>query len=383
MMRPRPRILHVFSDWKWTGPAEPIVTLCRQLRRHGYPVDLACTRAPRNAKDSIEQHARERHVEPVLDFRLQKSGNPFVNFPDISLLKEYLEHEEVEIVHTHTGHDHYIASRAARKATNQPFVVRTNHRGVPLPATPLNKWVIRGYTDAWAAYTESCRDADVRNFGLNPKHAVVIDGAVDLERFNPSRTDNGIRAKLGFGPEHVVAGIVARVQSHRRFDVLIPALAKAMRQEPALRMVVIGRGTNIRSLAVEPAQEHGVADRVIFAGYRREDYVEHLAALDFKIFLVPGSDGSCRAVREAMAMGKPIVAARRGLLPDLVEDGRCGLVVEDTVDNLAEAILRMARDRELRERLSRNAAEKARTKFNLERQVENIAELYMRLAEGR
>ena len=38
--RPRPRILHLFSDWKWTGPAEPTVNLCRHLRRHGYVVDF-------------------------------------------------------------------------------------------------------------------------------------------------------------------------------------------------------------------------------------------------------------------------------------------------------------------------------------------------------
>lgn len=81
-------------------------------------------------------------------------------------------------------------------------------------------------------------------------------------------------------------------------------------------------------------------------------------------------------------MGKPVIAARRGLLPDLVEDGVCGLVIEDTVENLAEAILRLARDRTLREKLGQAAAAKARDKFDIERQVEAIGNLYMRLAEG-
>lgn len=383
IMRPRPRVLHLFSDWKWTGPAEPIVNLCRQLRRHGYTVDLACGRPPRDFADSIEHHARERHVEPVFDFQLRKGGNPFINLPDIAKLKEYVEREEVQIIHVHTGHDHYIGSRAARKATNQPFILRTNHKGVPIPPTTLNKWVIKGHTDGWIAYTQRCLDADVKNFALEPKHGIVIDGTIDLEKFNPGRTDNGVRKELGFGPEHVVAGIVARVQSHRRFDVLVPALAKAMKEEPSLRMMIIGRGTNIKTLAVEPVKNHGIADKVVFTGYRRGDFAEYLAAMDFKIFLVPGSDGSCRAVREAMAMGKPVVSSNRGLLPELVEDGRCGIVVEDTVDNLAQVILKMARSPELRERLGKNAAEKARTRFNLDRQVESIAELYMRLAEGR
>jgi glycosyltransferase involved in cell wall biosynthesis len=376
-------VLHLFSDWKWTGPAEPIVNLCRQLRRAGYTVDFACGRPLRDYQDSIEHHACERHVEPVFDFQLRKGGNPFVNLPDIAKLKEYIEREEVEIVHVHTGHDHYIGSRAARKATNQPFVVRTNHNGVPLPATQINRWVIKGHTDAWIAYTSRCLEQDARNFDIDPKHGTVIEGAVDLDQFNPNRGDNGVREKLGFKPEHVVAGIVARVQSHRRFDVLIPAVAKAMQQEPSLRMMFIGRGTHIQTLAVEPVKNLGIEDKVVFTGYRRGDFLEYLAAIDFMVFLVPGSDGSCRAVREAMAMGKPIVSSNRGLLPELVEDGRCGIVVEDTVDNLADAIARMTRNPDLRARLGRNAAEKAQTRFNIDRQVEAITELYMRLAEGR
>jgi len=83
-----------------------------------------------------------------------------------------------------------------------------------------------------------------------------------------------------------------------------------------------------------------------------------------------------------MALGKPIVAARRGILPELVEDGRCGLVLDDTPENLRDALLRMASDAGPRRRMGTAAAEKAREKFRIEWQAEQIADLYMRLAEG-
>lgn len=382
-LRPRPRVLHLLSDWKWTGPAEPIVNLCRQLRHHGLHADFACTRPPKRLQGrGIVPRAAERHVEPILDFNLHKGANPVLNFADIRHIAEYIDREEIQIIHTHTGHDHYIGSRAARKANNQPFVVRSNHRGEPLKPTALNKWLVNGHTDAWVALTQSCLDADIAAFGIDPKYAMVAEGAVDLERFHPGISGEEVRREFGLGPEHVLAGIVARVQSRRRFDVLIPAIADAMAQEPHLRFVIIGRGTNLQKLAKDPVRQYGIENKVFFTGYLGEEFPAHLAAFDFKIFLVPGSDGSCRAVREAMAVGKPILAARRGLLPELVEHGQCGLVIDDSQENLTAAIVRMARDKEMREQFGRAAAEKARACFRIDDQAEAIAELYVRLAEA-
>ena len=381
--RPRPRILHLFSDWKWTGPAEPTVNLCRHLRRHGYVVDFACAQPPGKAAPVLENYAQERHVEAITDFQLNKRPNLLANMNDMRALTRYIDQEEVEIIHVHSSHDHYIGSRAARKANNLPFVVRTNHLGKPLTPGLRYKWLIRGFTDGWVALSQSCLDEDIRNFRLNPKHGVVVEGAIDTERFNTTVARRDMRPEFGFSPEHIVCGVVARVQRHRRFDVLIPALADAMKQEPMLRALIIGRGTNIEALAHEPVRELGIGDKAVFAGYRKDDYVDCLASMDFLTFLVPGSDGSCRAAREAMALGKPVLASKRGILPTLVEDERCGLVVDDTRENLTNAILRITRDAELRESLGRAAADKAPLKFNIEQQVKVIAELYMRLAEGR
>ena len=383
VMRPRPRILHLLSDWKWTGPAEPIVNLCRHLRRHGHVVDMACAKPPRDYPSSIVHQATARRVEPVLDFRLNKKPNLFDNLNDIKKLTEFIDQEEIQIIHVHSSHDHYLGSRAARKSNNQPFVVRTNHRGIPLKPTLGNRMLIRGHTSAWVALSPACLEEDLRNFQIPHEHGVVVEGAVDLERFDISRTYDDVRPSLGLSAEHVVACIVARAQKHRRFDVLLAALAGAMKEEPLLRALVIGRGTHFDELVRRPVHELGLDDKVILPGYLSDDFPDHVAAIDFKIFLVPGSDGSCRAAREAMALGKPVIASQRGILPNLVEDGRCGLVIDDTVDNLREAILTMARDSDMRKRMGEAAAKKARLKFDVERQVETIAELYMRLAEER
>jgi len=136
-------------------------------------------------------------------------------------------------------------------------------------------------------------------------------------------------------------------------------------------------------VAIRPVKSLGIKENVIFTGYRLEDYPRILAALDIKVFLVPGSDGSCRAVREAMAMGNPVIVAKRGILPEIVEDEVSGLVVEDTPENLADAIIRLVDDATLREKIGLAARKRMSEDFNLRIQLEKIEEVYRKLKEYR
>ena len=89
-----------------------------------------------------------------------------------------------------------------------------------------------------------------------------------------------------------------------------------------------------------------------------------------------GSDGTARALREAMAMGKPVVVADRGILPELVESGKSGLVVEDTAEALREATLQLLRHPGVREERGRAASQRAHQEFRLERQGEDVERFY-------
>jgi glycosyltransferase involved in cell wall biosynthesis len=77
-----------------------------------------------------------------------------------------------------------------------------------------------------------------------------------------------------------------------------------------------------------------------------------------------------------MAMGKPVIVADRGMLPELVDHEVSGLVVRDTSDGLAQAVLRLLRDAELRQSLGKAAYGKAHHEFRLDRQVEAVEEFY-------
>jgi len=188
-----------------------------------------------------------------------------------------------------------------------------------------------------------------------------------------------MRQWLNLSPADYVVGIVARVQGHRRFNVLVEAAAAVMRVLPDFRLVIVGRGTDFDRILTRPARRAGVDRIARFPGYLTgDDYAGCLHALDAKVFLVPGSDGSCRAVREAMAMGVPVIAANRGMLPEIVADGVTGRIVRDVPGSLAKAIIEL-HDPLLRAMMAAAARDRARREFDIRIQAEQVERIYERL----
>ena len=175
-----------------------------------------------------------------------------------------------------------------------------------------------------------------------------------------------------------MVGVVARMQTHRRFDELLEGFARAARGDPGLHLVILGRGTHQRTVAHEPAARSGVGDRIHFPGYiEPARYPAILPCFDALLFLVPGSDGTCRAVREAQASGVPVIAAARGLLPELIAPGESGVLLDrDDPDAIAAAIRGLRADPARRDALARGARRFAAERFDARAAAARVAELY-------
>lgn len=367
------RVLHLFSNYKWTGPAEPAVELVRRLRGLGHEADLAISAYRKGGdRSSLLEEARARGVEPIVRFELRKHFSPVPNLRDARALGRYLDEKRPDVVHAHLSNDHLVAAIALRGG-HRARLVRSVYEGSPKPPT-LRERLLARRTDLLLVPGRRAAGA-WRSAGADSARIRVVDPPLDLERFEPGSAQ--ARAGLGLSPSDFVVGVVARVQRRRRFDLLLDAIARARREEPALRLLVVGRGTRLEQVAMEPARALGLSDAVRFAGYRRgEEYTGTLASMDTLLFLVPGTDGTCRAVREAMCMGKPAVVTRRGLLPEIVDPGRTGLVVAEEASAVARALVDLARDRAACARMGAEAAAEARRRFHPVRHAEAVAAAY-------
>ena len=113
----------------------------------------------------------------------------------------------------------------------------------------------------------------------------------------------------------------------------------------------------------------------MFAGYRAGDYADVLRAIDLFTFLVPGSDGTCRALLEAAACGIPAVTTRRGALAEIVVDGETGLLADETPESLAAAWEDLLAEPARRAALGAAASLRAQRLFT----PENLADAVLRL----
>ncbi len=374
------KILHLFSNWKWTGPAEHALNTARALSQAGHQVTFACAAPPPEAAESIAAAARQAGMVPLTAFSLNKHFNVRDNMSDLFRLRAFLKREQFDLIHTHLTNDHFLAGVAAGIVGRKVPIIRTCYEGEGLRPGVKNRLLLRAMTDGLIAISDQARSQIIKTYA-RPENAVwKVHAAVDLEKFNPAAIRNN-RQQYRLTDADIVGGIVARVQKHRRFEVLLAALEMVVREFPQLKFMIIGRGTHLEEIAVKPSMKLGIRSNLIFTGYKKEDYRETFACLNFKVFLMPGSDGACRAVREAMALGIPVIAARRGMLPELIENNRDGIIIDDRPENLADAMLTLIENPGLREAMGRNAREKACREFDLMKQTGKIEAIYEQVVQ--
>jgi phosphatidyl-myo-inositol dimannoside synthase len=196
-----------------------------------------------------------------------------------------------------------------------------------------------------------------------------------------------LRDRLGFAPDDVVVAGIGRLLRVKGFDYLVAAHARVLEELPQVRLVLVGDGAE-RSRLAEQARELGVADSVRFAGTAARDEIPaYLAAAD--MVAVPSVrhegyvDGLPNVALEAMGAGRPLVATNVGGLPELVRPGVNGLLVhEKDPQALAGAILDLARDPDLRERLGAAGRREIREERSWKAVGRRYVELYEAVAKG-
>ncbi len=332
-MRPL-RILHVVANRWWTGSADPALDLARTLRARGHAVWFACARG-----DILETHVRDAGVELIQSVSLERTARPWRLGAQLSGLGHVLRELSIDIVHAHQTHDHWLAAVARRGTAAR--LVRTVHHRRAAHGGPAARWLF-GRTDAVIAVSEGIAGR-LRATGTRDARVAVVPGAVNVERFTPRADGRSVRSELGLG-EAPAAGCVARMVPGRGHDVLLRAMARLRERVPEARLVLVGRGEHRPALEALVGQL-GLGSTVAFAGYRGADLPETLAALDCAVLLATGSEESCRAVLEAMAVGRPVVAAPVGAVPEIVVDGDTGWLVEPAPEPVAACLEGVLRDR--------------------------------------
>ena len=379
------KILHLFSNWKWTGPADPTLNLCKGLEKRGHDVTFAYRKPPLPVEDSIEKRVLQAGIKATDRFHLDHSVKVYhpsflpINLQDILDLTRYLREEKFDILNVHHSHGHLLGGVAAKRSGHPVIVIRTDHKRDPLKPSFGNRFLLSRYTDGMITFSERARREDAEHFGFPLERVRKISPALDLTRYDPQGKFKEMRAHFGIGPKEIIIGMIARFQKYRRTAVFLEAVKNISDAFPNVKVLLVGRSTQLEQSVIQPMKQLGVEKWVVLGGYQTDNYLDTLACMDIFVFLMAGSDGTARALREAMAMGKPVIVANRGMLPELVEHGISGLVVNDSPEELSQATLQLLHHPEMREALGKAAYQKAHQDFQLDRQVEAVEGFYQEM----
>ena len=346
---------------------------------------LAYQKPPFPAEDSFEKRIIKEGVHRTNQFHLDHGSKFFhpssiwKNLQDISHITNYLRQERIDILNVHQSHDHILGGIAARRSNTPVIVIRTDHKRDSLNPNLGNRLLISKLTDGMITFSERSKEKDAEHFGLPLERVRKISPALDLDRFRPQKGFKDMRTVFGIGSDEIIIGMVARFQKYRRTEAFLEAVRMMVDEFPNIKILLVGRSSQMDESVIRPIKRLGIEPWVVLGGYRTDDYIDILACMDIFVFLMAGSDGTARALREAMAMGKPAIVADRGILPELVEGGVSGLVIKDSPKRLAEATLKLLRHPDLRKTMGEAAYQKAHREFRLDRQGEAIERFYQEM----
>jgi glycosyltransferase involved in cell wall biosynthesis len=228
-----------------------------------------------------------------------------------------------DVVHTHSSSDSWTFGLAARFLSIP--IVRGRHIAKPIPSSMFGRLVYTRLADAFTVSGRTIGRILVDAGVADPERVFDTPAGVDLARFDPSRKDvAGVRRELGIPPGARVVGTACNLRLMKGIDTLVDAHAALLDAgAPDLWLVHAGGGgpTVLAELSGKATRQ------VLFLGFRN-DIERVLGALDLFVLASRASEGVPQAILQSMALRIPVLATRVGGIPDVVEDGSTGFLVE-------------------------------------------------------
>jgi glycosyltransferase involved in cell wall biosynthesis len=281
-----------------------------------------------------------------------------------------------DVIHAHDAHAIALASLALSLSTSfragpRPALVASRRVDFHLRNNSFSRWKHR-QVDCFIAASDAIRRMLVAD-GIPEERTVTVHEGVDVESIDAAPPVNLHEAY--WLPHHApIVGNVAALVPHKGQRHLIDAAQLVVRQLPDTRFVIFGEG-ELRPQLERHVHEHRLDKHALLPGFR-PDVIGCLKGFD--VFVMSSvTEGLGTSLLDAMACGKPIVATRAGGIPEIVQDGVNGLLVPTRDPHaLADAIVRLLGDAELRRRMAEAGLARVRERFTVERMIAGTASVY-------
>ncbi|KUO72763.1 MAG: hypothetical protein APF77_02025 [Clostridia bacterium BRH_c25] len=357
------KVIHVLSDMKIGGAGSWLLNLLGAIDKERFDIKVVL---PQGSLLIDKIRGLGFEVIPV-DGMKDKSFDAAA----VSIMLRIFRKEKPRIVHTHASLSARLAARmAGLKIVNTKHCIDSRKTGVKkLAGACLNNLLCDGIIAVSAAVKQNVADNGMQE----GKISVIYGGISPVRELGPEEKSR-VRQKWGIGAEDIVVGMAARlagVKGHKHF---LAAAEIISRDKGNVKFLIAGTGPEEQELK-ELVKRQGLTEQVIFTGFI-ENIFEIFNIIDINV-ISSLSEALCLSLIEGMCVGKPSVGTNTGGIPEVVKDGYNGYLVPvgDSV-MLADAILKLVRDPELRKSMGDKGKELVVGHFTADAMARGIEELY-------
>ncbi len=370
----RLRIAHLIASNFFGGPEKQILEHARRLRESPFEVCLISYHEG-TKNEFLEQARREGLSTLALPARIPFDPRAIID------LSAALRRENVGLLVTHHYKANVLGTLAATRVGIPKVSVSRGWTGENRKVRFyewLDKRFLR-FADEIVAVSEGQR-AKILALGVDPRRVRVIHNCIDLEN-SPPRAEIPLRWELRLCPETLLIASAGRLSPEKNIEGLIRVAARVMACSPRAVFVVFGEGVLRRRLE-EAVRKAGLQGSFLLPGFR-EDFAAVLPQID--IFVLPSlTEGLPNVILEAFAARKPVVATAVGGTPEVVVDGEGGYLVRPgDEEKMAERILELMHDSELRRQMGEMGQRRVCETFSPRKQAEAYFALYEAMVRRR
>jgi glycosyltransferase involved in cell wall biosynthesis len=381
------RVTHIITRLVVGGAQENTVASVFGLRRKpGVEVHLISgpTTGPEGSLEPAFDHT------PGLLTRapaLVRQVHPLKDWLALRQLEKILREQKPDLVHTHSGKAGILGRLAARRA-GVPVILHHIHGPSfgPFQGGVAN-WTFTAAERHAARVTTHfvCSAQAMTRLYLaagigRPEMFTRVFSGFPVDPFLNATNDPALRGRLGLGENHFVIGKIARLFKLKGHADLLAAFQKILPQLPQARLLLVGDGA-LRNEIENQVRATGLQGKVIFTGLMPPGDVPRYVGIMDCLAHLSSREALSRALPQALAAGKPVVAYDFDGADEVCLEGETGFVVRtgDTTA-VAQRLLQLAADAPLRERLGRRGQQFVRDNFAVEQMVDKLYALYLKLA---
>jgi glycosyltransferase involved in cell wall biosynthesis len=355
------------------GAEGAIEKLCRFLPADRFRCSVATFWAKPNIGDDFGCPVQVYPLDRIYGWNALKYGVK---------LGLFLRRERVDIVHTFFPASDLWGSMVATLSRCPVLISSRRDMGIlRMRKHRLPYMVANRLFDQVQAVSDRVREFCIREEGIAPEKVVTVPNGVDLATIDAARPADRIPT-LGLSDTTPLVMTVANLRSVKGIDVLLRAIAIVRRDVPDAVFAVIGESieTGYKEQLLSLVHELGIANNIEFLGARK-DVFSLLKMAD--VFCLPSrSEGLSNALLEAMACGLPCVATEVGGNPQVVAEGKSGfLVPSEQPQLLAQKLVMLVKDKELRDRMGRTSRLIVQERYTVQHMVDRLAKFYDQLLE--